>query len=359
MSTPEISTIMSERSRKSFRRRIWTLASGLRALPRMLPVLAAAYALLGAGVGAAHAETWPAKPIKFVVGWPTGGGTDAVARLVAPHLAKGLGQQIIIENRGGAGGRIGTKWVAQAAPDGYTLLFHADSELPPLALNAQLTPKLMQFEPLKDFSLISLVGRGAYMVVTSAAFPANTLSELIAYCKNNPGKVNYGSFGVGSLANMLGEMLNVSAGIRAVEIPYKGSGPLTVALSGGHIDFSFVPPLTALPLIKAGKLKGLAILAPKRLSAADDIPTTTEAGLPGFVGGSWYALLAPPKTPKPIIDRLNAELASTLASPELKKSFEFLNILPLGSTPEDLGRFIQVQLAKRKQVAAILKIDLE
>ncbi len=325
----------------------------------MLLALAVLFGLLGQGVAAAQEPAWPAKPVKFVVGWPTGGGTDAVARLVGERLSKGLGQQIIIENRGGAGGRIGTKWVVQAPPDGYTLLFHADSELPPLALNAQLTPKLMQFEPLKDLELISLAGRGPYMLVTSAAFPANTLAELIAYAKKNPGKVNYGSFGVGSLANMLGEMLNLSTAIRTVEIPYNGSGPLTVALSGGHVDFSFVPPLTALPLIKAGKLKGLAILAPQRLSSHDTIPTMTEAGLAGFVGGSWYALFAPPKTPKPIIDRLNAELASALASPELKKSFETLNILPVSSTPGELGRFIQTQLTKRKQVAAILRIELE
>lgn len=301
----------------------------------------------------AVAQAWPTKPVKLIVGYPPGGGTNTVARLLADHMSKSLGQQVLVENRPGAGGRIATQSVARSDPDGYTLMFASDAEL----TIAQVTVKAMPYDPLKDLAPIALAGRGPYVLVTYAGFAPNSLAELVAYAKANPDKVNFGSFGRGSQNHMIDERFKVAAGIRTVHVPYKGSGPLIADLTGGQVQYTFATPGATLPLAKAGKLKILAVAAAQRLAKADTIPTMSEAGMPGFTGGSWYGLLAPAGTPGPIVERLHAEVVSAFKSPEIRKTLDDLSILPVTSTPAELVQLIRSETESLRQLAA--KIGLE
>ena len=299
------------------------------------------------------AQAWPAKPVKMIVGYPPGGGTNTVARLLADHMSKSLGQQVVVENRPGAGGRIATQSVARSEPDGYTLMFASDAEL----TIAQVTVKALPYDPLKDLQPIALAGRGPYVLVTHAGFAPNTLAELVAYARANPNKVNFGSFGRGSQNHMIDERFKVAAGISTVHVSYKGSGPVIADLAGGQIQYSFATPGAALPLAKGGKLKILAVAASQRLAKADSIPTMSEAGMPGFTGGSWYGLLAPAGTPAIVVDRLHAEVVSAFNAPEIRSKLEDLSILPAVSTPAELTQLIRSETDGLRQLAA--KIGLE
>ena len=313
-----------------------------------------ALSLLAALVPAlAAAQAWPTKPVKLIVGYPPGGGTNTVARLLADHMSKSLGQQVVVENRPGAGGRIATQSVARSDPDGYTLMFASDAEL----TIAQVTVKAMPYDPLKDLAPIALAGRGPYVLATNAGFAPNTLAELIAYAKANPNKVNFGSFGRGSQNHMIDERFKAAAGISTVHVPYKGSGPVIADLAGGQVQYTFATPGATLPLARGGKLKILAVAAAQRLAKADTIPTMSEAGLPGFTGGSWYGLLAPAGTPAAIVDRLHAEVVSAFQSPGILKTLEDLSILPATSTPAELAQLIRSETDSLRQLAA--KIGLE
>jgi tripartite-type tricarboxylate transporter receptor subunit TctC len=318
-----------------------------------MPKLAIAFLLSLLAATQVAAQAWPSRPIKLVVGFPPGGGTNTVARLLADHMSRNLKQQVVVENKPGAGGRVGAQSVATADPDGYTLLFASDAEL----TIAMVTVKSMPYDPLKDLQPISLAGRGPYVLVTHAGFAPNTLAELIAYARANPGKVNFGSFGKGSQNHMLDERFKVAAGIDTVHIPYKGSGPVIADLLGGQIQYSFATPAATLPLAKGGKLKILGVAASQRLSRADNIPTMSEAGLAGFTGGSWYGVLAPAKAPAAIINRMNAEVVASMGSAEIRNTLEELSILPVTSTPGELAEMIRTETAALRQLAA--KIGLE
>jgi len=327
---------------------------------RTLQGLAAGAFGLALGNASAQSAPWPNRPVKFIVAWPPGGGTDAIARPFAERLGSRIGQQVVIENRGGANSKIGTALAQQSAPDGYTFLFHSDTELPAVNLNAELTPKQLDFEPVKGMEVISLVGKGPYMLITSAGFPANNFSEFIAHAKANPGKLNYGSFGTGSVNHFLTELLAMQTGIEAVAVPYQGAGPVITALAGGQIDFAFLVPGASMPLVNAGKLKGIAVLARERLANLPNVPTIAEAGgSPEFVGGSWYGLLAPAKTPEAIINRMNTEIVALLDSPDMLAVFQRLNVVPMSSTRAGMADYVQSELTKRRQMAAYLKVDLE
>ena len=303
----------------------------------------------------AAAQTWPSKPMKMIVGYPPGGGTNTVARLLAEHMSKGLGQQVVVENRPGAGGRIGTLSVVRADPDGYTLMFASDAEL----TIAQVTTKAMPYDPQKDLQPIALAGRGPYVLVTNAGFAPNTLTELIAHAKANPNKVSFGSFGRGSQNHMLDERFKAAVGINTVHVPYKGSGPLIIDLAGGQVQYTFATPSATLGLVKAGKLKALAVAATQRLAKADTIPTMTEAGLPGFTGGSWYGVLAPAGTPSAIVERLHAALAACMNAPEIRKTLEELSILPVSSTSAELAQLIASETGMLRQLAAKIGLEAE
>ena len=303
----------------------------------------------------AAAQAYPSKPVRMIVSWPAGGGGDTVARIVAEPLSKRLGQQIVVENRPGAGGKIGTLSVVRADPDGYTLLFAAPSELS----IAAATVAQMQYDPAKDLQPISQVMRGPYVLVAHPSFPPNTLAELVAYAKSNPGKVNYSSFGNNTLNHLYGELLNVSAGINVTHVAYKGSTPALTDLLAGQVQYMFDNAGTVLPHVKSGKLKAIAVMAPQRLSMVETTPTMAEAGMGDFGAGTWLGILAPARTPKPVVDKLHGELVALLKSPEMTKVFEGRGIQAVANTPEEFGRVLEAEIAKWRDVAAKAKLKLE
>ena len=303
----------------------------------------------------AQAPAWPAKPVKIVVGYPPGGGADIVARLLGDHLSKSLGQQVIVENRPGAGGMIGAAHVARAEPDGYTLLLGASSEM----TIAPATVKSIAYDPEKDLAPVALVGQWPYVLVASPSFAPNTLAELISHAKANSGKVAYSSFGNNTANHLTGESFRAAAGIDVIHVPYKGSGPSMVDVMGGQIQFTFDSPGVVLNPVRAGKLKAIAVTGSQRLPGADNIPTMEEAGLAGVAGGAWMGLMAPAKTPQAIIDRLNADVVRALESPEMRKTLENRSIFPGGGTPDELGRRIRFEIAGWKEAMPRLGIRPE
>jgi tripartite-type tricarboxylate transporter receptor subunit TctC len=311
-------------------------------------------ALAAPALTAAQATAWPAKPIRFVISWPAGGSADGVGRLLAERLSKSLGQPIIVDNRAGAGGTIGTQTVVRAEPDGYTLLFAAPSELS----LAAATVKSLPYDPTKDLQPITQVMRGPYLLVAHPGFAPNTLPELIAYAKANPGKVNYASFGTNTLNHLYGEMLKSMTGIDTLHVPYKGGAPALVDLLGGQVQYMFENAGLVLPMVKAGKLKALAVMAPQRLPGAGTIPTLAEVGV-NIGNGTWLGLLAPAKTPKPVVERLHAEVVAALNTPELRKSFEERSIQPVGNTPDEFGRLIRLEVTEWRQLAEKIGLKSE
>ena len=307
------------------------------------------------GTPYAQAPAYPTRPIRIVVAYPPGGSTDIAARLLAEHMSRTLGQQVVVENKGGAGGTIGALSVVRADPDGYTLLFAASPEVS----IAPTTMKAMTYDPVKDLQPISLVGLVPFFLVTNLNFPPNNVTELIAYVKAHPGTVNYSSYGNNTSNHLVGELFKSTAGIDSVHVPYKGSGPSIIDLIGGQVQYTFDTPAATLNQVKAGKLKAIAVATPQRLVNAPNVPTMAESGLPGFVGGTWFGLLAPAKTPKPIIDKLSADVQAALASPELRKTFEDRDIIPSADSPEEFGRFIAAEVSKWRDLAAKVGIKPE
>ena len=318
-------------------------------------ILAAALATAALAPGLALAQAWPARPIKLVVGFPPGGGTNAVARLLADQMSRSIGQQVVVDNRAGAGGRVGAQSVARADADGYTVLFGTDAEL----AIAMVTTKAMPYDPVKDLAPVSMAGRGPYVLAVHGGFAPNTLAELIAHAKANPGKVNFGSFGKGAQNHIIDERFKLAAGIRTTHIPYKGSGPVIVDLVGGQIDYTFATPAVTLPLAKAGKLKILAVGAAQRLAAAEQIPTLSEAGLPGFTAGSWYGVMVPAGTPAAVIQRLNAEVVAGMRAAEMRQALDALSIVPTSSTPAELGQLIRAEIASLQALATKIGLEAE
>jgi tripartite-type tricarboxylate transporter receptor subunit TctC len=318
-------------------------------------VLASGVAALLAVSGEGHAETWPSRPVRRVVSWPAGGGGDTIARIVATSLSKNLGQPVVVENRAGAGGKIGTLSVVRSQPDGYTLLFAAPSELSV----AGATVRSMPYDPLKDLLPVTQIMNGPYILAATPGFAPNTLPELVAYARANPGQVNYSSFGNNTLNHLYGEQLNAVAGIRTTHIPYKGSAPAVADLVAGQVQFMFDNAGSILPLVKSGKLKAVAVMAPQRLPDATGVATIAEQGYPDFGTGTWLGVLAPAGTPQPIVDKLATELAAVLKSPDLVKQFEERNVRAVGGSPQEFGQLIQSELAKWKMVVAKAGLSLE
>jgi len=309
-----------------------------------------------AGLGllrtARAAAGWPTQPIRLVVGYPPGGGTDTVARLLAEQFSRSLGQQVVVENRPGASGTIATQQVVRSAPDGYTLLFATASPL----TGAPLTMKGLQYDPMADLAPITLVGNGPFILVANPAFPPNTLPELVEYARQHPGEVNYASPGNSTANYFFCELLNMDAGIKTVNVPYKGSSALVNDLIGGYVQYTLETPGTTLPLIRQGKLKALAILHDRRLAKAPEIPTTAEAGYPQLLGGSWYGLLAPAGTPRPILDKVQQATVAALATPAMRTALEERDVLAQGNTPEQFRQFIETEYRRWKDVTGRLGI---
>ncbi|HLH94484.1 MAG TPA: tripartite tricarboxylate transporter substrate binding protein [Xanthobacteraceae bacterium] len=286
--------------------------------------------LLALAPAAALAQTYPTRPVMLVSPFPPGGSVSLVARIVADKMSETLGQSIVVENRGGAGGTIGARYVARSAPDGYTLLLGYTGTLaigPTLYANAG-------FDPRRDFAPIGEIGSAPLMAVAHPSLPVHSIAELIAYAKANPGKVNFGSAGIGTVGQLAGELMNTMAGIELVHVPYKGTGPALTDLLGGHIPLMFTPIPTAHGQVQAGALRALAVTSAQRSSLLPDLPTVAESGLPGYEAALRYGLVAPAGTPRPIVERLNKELRTALASPDVRERLAADGAEVLPSTPE-------------------------
>src|SRR4051794_36422640 len=298
--------------------------------------LFAAVFVLSSALAPAQAQTYPNRAITLVIPFAPGGSTSIVGRGIADKMSELLGEKVVVDNRPGAGGTVGTKAVARSEPDGYTLVLGYTGTL---AIGPSLY-KSVGYDPRKDFAPIGLIGNAPNSLVVNPSFPAKTLAELIAYAKANPGKVNFGSAGAGTASHITGEYFARAAGITLVHIPYKGTGPALTDLLGGHIPMAVAPIPASHANVAAGKLRALAVTSTARSSLLPDVPTVAEAALPGFDASLYYGLAAPAGTPRPIIDKLNKALRDALASDEVKKqlSNDGTEITP--GTPEDYADFI-------------------
>ena len=293
-------------------------------------------------IGTAQAQdVYPSKPLRLILPFPPGGGTDILGRLLAERLAANLGQPVVTENRGGAGGNVGAEAAARAAPDGYTIVLVA----PSLAISPTLYSKL-NYDPVKDFAPIGLVASVPNVMITHPSVPAQDLREFIALAKSKPGGMNFGSGGSGTSNHLAGELLNLSAGIKLVHVPYKGVNLAMNGVLAGEVHLAFIGIPVPAPHIKAGRLRALAVLARERSPILPDVPTAEEAGLGNFDVTTWYGILAPAGTPRPIITRLNAEFVKIMRSPEMKERLATMATDPLTSTPEEFGAYIQREIAK-------------
>jgi tripartite-type tricarboxylate transporter receptor subunit TctC len=299
------------------------------------------------------AKDYPNRPVKFIVPYPPAGGTDIVARTLNEPLAAVLGQPIIIDNRGGAAGNLGTDLAAKSAPDGYTVLFTLSSH----TINPKLYDKL-PFDVEKDFVPISLAAVVPQILVANPNVPVNNIKELIALARAQPGKLNYASVGTGSPAHIAGELLKLKTGIDMVHVPYKGGGPAIADTLGGQVQVAFVSLPAALQYVKAGRLKALAVTSDKRSIAAPDIPTITESGIDCVVN-SWYGALAPAKTPPAIVAKLQAAFAKVLAMPEVREKLLAQGAEATSSTSSEFERLIKDELAKWDYVIREARIKPE
>jgi tripartite-type tricarboxylate transporter receptor subunit TctC len=295
---------------------------------------------------AAFAQDYPSRPIRLLVPFAAGGGTDAAARVIAKKLSENLGQSIVVDNKGGAGGNIAAAEVAKAEPDGYTLFFGA---IGPLSINPSLYRNL-QFDPLQDFAPITMAVMFGNVLVAHPSVPANNLQELIALAKSNPGTLNYGSSGTGGVGHLAGELFASMADVDLVHVPYKGGGPAMIDLIGGQIQLVFATAPTAIEHVRAGQIKALGVTSGKRLEALPDVPTIAEAGFPGYEVINWYCFVAPAKIPKEIVTKLNQEILTAMASPDVRESLLKQGMDPTPTTPEELGTIIKSETEKWAQI---------
>jgi tripartite-type tricarboxylate transporter receptor subunit TctC len=306
--------------------------------------IAAAAATFASG---AIAQSYPAKPIRLIVPYAPGGAVDIIARATAQELTKRVGQQIIVDNRTGAGGNIGSDTVAKAPPDGYTLLMAS----PANTINSSLYTN-MPYDPLRDLIPIALIGSVPSVLVANPSLPVQDIKQLIALAKAKPGALTYGSGGSGTTEHLAGEMFKSFAGIDLLHVPYKGGAQVMIDLMGGQVALMFSNQLGVLPHIKAGKLKALGVASAERSTALPDVPTFAEAGFPDFKVSVWWGVMAPAGMPKDVVNQLNREIVAGLASPEMKERLQTMSAQPIGGTPEQFAAFFA---AETKRWAPIVK----
>ena len=294
---------------------------------------------------AAFADAWPERPIRLIVSYPPGGGTDVTARTIVGRLSEKLGRQVVIDNRPGAGSTIGTDLVAKATPDGYTLLMSDTT----FGIVPGLYAKL-PYDALRDFQPVTQITGVPVALVIHPAVPANSVRELVALAKARPGGLNFGSGGVGTPVHMAGELLKLAAHIDIVHIPYKGAGPAFTDLLGGHFQLMFPTLQSAVPHIKSGRLRLLALTSEKRSPAFPDVPVMEEAGVPGVVAEAWFGIHAPKATPPAIVARLHADAVGTLQDPVVKQRFATEGADAVGSSPQQFAKFVAGEIAKWTKV---------
>jgi tripartite-type tricarboxylate transporter receptor subunit TctC len=306
----------------------------------------AVLSVLCAMAGAVHAaDTYPSRPIRMIVAYPPGGGTDQVGRVMAEQLTVTLGQNVVVDNRGGATGNIGTELASRALPDGYTLLM---GNVAPNAVNVSLFKKL-PFDPVKDFSPVSLVAITPNILVAHPSIPVKTIKELIAFAKAKPGTLNFPSAGVGSSSHLAGELLKSLAGISMVHVPFKGGGPALIAVIAGEVQVMFATMPAAMPHVKSGKVKPVAVTTAKRSQAMPELPTIAESGVKGYDASTWYGLLAPARTPQAIVTRLHGDTVKILAGPT-RQRLEAQGFEPDGGTPAEFAAYIKSEIIKWAKV---------
>ncbi|MFN7086958.1 MAG: Bug family tripartite tricarboxylate transporter substrate binding protein [Burkholderiales bacterium] len=309
--------------------------------------MAAAAIAIGILAGAqAGAQTYPVKPVRLVLPYPPGGGSDTIARPLAQRLGEKLGQQVVIDNRGGASGAIGMENVARSAPDGYTIVMALTAQY---AVNPALFRKL-PYDPVKDFAPVTLLASGSYILVVHPSLPAKSVQEFIALARKRPGQIAYASSGNGSGGHLAAVLLESMAGIRMLHVPYKGGGPALVDLLAGNVQMLFSTYAVGKGHLQSGRMRALAVSTAKRPAAIADLPTIAEAGVPGYDAGVWYAILAPAGTPRDIVDRLNREIGSILKQPEYAEMLFNGAIDPVGSTPQELERHMRAEIAKYAKI---------
>jgi len=319
------------------------------------PLITAALLAALAPAQWAVAQSYPTKPIRWIVTYPPGGPTDVVARAIGAKLTEAWGQQIIIDNRAGAGGMIGTELGARAAPDGYTLLFGTSAGM---TINPALQSKL-PYDPVKDFAPVSLLVINPQLLVLNPTVPANSVKELVALAKAKPGQLNYASVGQGSPNHLGMELLKALTGTNIVHVPYKGTGPAITDLLGGQVQLMFNSMPTVLPLVRSGKLRALAVGSTQRISAIADIPTVAESGVPGFENVTWYGMFAPAKTPREIVNKLNAQVVRILAEPDMAQRLSSQGAEPRSSTPDELAKFMRVEFERWAKVIKSAGVKVE
>ena len=321
-------------------------------MPSIKPfTVLAALLLLAVGQSLAQ-QNYPNKPIRFLLPYPPGGSTDTFSRIVTQKLSENLGQQVVVENRPGGNTIIGTEAMAKAAPDGYTIGLVAST----YAINPSLFK--LPYDPAKDLTPIIQAGFSSLVLVVHPSMPIKTFKEFLAYAKANPGKLNYGTVGSGSVTHLASEMFEDVAGIDTVNVPYKGTAPMLTDLIGGQLHYALDTPATSIPHLKSGKLRGIAVASAKRSSAMPDIPTMTEAGLP-FEISAWLGIVAPAGTPKEIVNKLNAEINKILQLPDVRERLAVSALEPGGGTPEQFAAVIRADLARWPAIVKKANVKVE
>jgi tripartite-type tricarboxylate transporter receptor subunit TctC len=318
---------------------------------RRRTLLSAGLALL---LGSTFAQAWPSKPIKIVVPSPPGGSTDQLARMVSQRWQAAWGQQVLIENKPGAGLRLGAEFVAKSAPDGYTFLMAAVHHS-----IAQAVYSKRAYELQRDLTPVTVVAIVPNVLIVPAALPVKSVAELVALAKKEPGKLSYGSTGLGTAHHLIGEQFNDMTGAELVHVPYKGSAPALVDLMGGQVQIMFDTVASCLPHIKSGKLRALAVATAKRSSALPEVPTLAEAGLTGFDIASWFGLMAPAGTPADIVQRAQTEVVAMLATPDTRAQLEAMGADPVGNTPERMKQQIDAEVKRFGDLAKKAKLQLD
>ena len=303
----------------------------------------------------ALAQSYPSKPVRVVVGFPAGGPTDIVSRTIAPKMSEGLGQTVIVDNRGGAGGVIATEQVSKAAPDGHTLLM---GTIGGIAVAMSLIPN-RGYDTLRDFAPVTQAVTVTNLLVVHPSVPAKNVKELLAIARSKPGRLNYASSGNGTVTHLAGELFKLLGKVEITHVPFKGGAPALTALISGEVDLSYENSLVVTPHVRAGKVKALAVTGLKRSQLMPELPTIAESGLPGYNASGWYGLFVPAATPKPIVARLNQEAVKALRMPDVVKTLSSQGAEPVGNSPEEFASFVRAEIEKWANLVKVAKMKMD